>query len=413
MQTIRLTDRPQRQSKTETYLDNTLTVVSRSGLHKTEGLLLENLSRLGTSPAALLVAGNRSGAITLTAAARFPGCAITCHAFDLHHARAIARNLEANGTPARFFHDPFVRLGGRAPAPPAAPGAACAVHCTASIPAGPYAAVLFMATPGTMTGELVLDQLEDIHRNLADGGVCLLSCETGSNPLVKQVRAIFGNHSVLHDKKGVVCLLAKKQGPLARMRDFSATFPASLPGGASCTLASLPGAFCHRRPDTGGLALAEIAARLLQPGQRMLDMGCGCGLVGILLASSQPDIHVTYVDSHARALAATHRNLESLGLLDRSPLFLSDDGLPSFNRSSRSVSRPEGFDLFAGNPPYYADFRIADLFIQTAYDTLAKGGICLTVAKTARALQERQAAVFGHAEVIPRRGYGVIKSVRC
>ncbi|MDR2849061.1 MAG: methyltransferase [Verrucomicrobiota bacterium] len=420
MHTIRITDRPKDQSTSETFLGGALTVVSRSGLHLTERLLLDNLPRLGAPPASLLVAGNRSGAVTAAAAARFPGCALTCHAFDFHHARAIGRNLGANGLASHLVHDPFVTCAAPLPAEPPPPPAV-AVHCTSALPAGPYAAALFMSTPGTMTGELVLDQLEDLHRNLADGGLCLLACEADSVLLAKQVRAIFGNLSVVYDKKGVSCLLAKKRAPLARPRDFSAEFPASLPGLAPCTLTSLPGVFCHRRPDAGGLALAEIAARELTPGRRVLDMGCGCGLVGILLARSQPDTAVTFVDSHARALAATRRNLETLGLLDRSTLVLSDSGLeeapnsPTLERPNfRTLELPSqhSFLLFVGNPPYYSDFRIAELFIQTAYGALAPGGICLTVAKAARALQERQAERFGHAEVLPRRGYGVVKSIR-
>ena len=407
MYTIRITDRPKNRAVTETFLDGTLAVVSRSGLNATERLLLTHLPHLDTAPdGALLIAGNRSGGIALAAAMRFPKRALDGHAFDLHHARAIQRTLAANGTPSRLAHDPFVRLSGDT-----ADGSddaadvrpAISVHCTAALPAGPYAAALFMSTPGTTSGELVLDQLEEIHARLVDGGLCLMACETDSAALLKQVRAIFGTLSVRFDKKGVCCCIAKKKGVLARVRDFSATFPASLPGLEPCPLISLPGVFCHRRPDTGGLALAEVASRDLAPDQHVLDMGCGCGLVGILLARSQPTVRVTFLDSHARALAATRRNLESLGLLDRATLLLSDCGLP------HSAVR---FDLFAGNPPYYSDFRIAELFIQTAFDTLNQGGLCLTVAKSAHALQERQAACFGQAEILPRRGYSVIKSVR-
>ena len=340
MHTIRITNRPKNQTKTEVFLDDTLTVVSHSGLHQTERLLIAHLPRLPPDTASLLVAGNRTGAVALAAAARFPGCAVTCHAFDLHHARAIARNLDANGMSSRLLHDG-----------------------DAAIPPGQYAAALFMSTPGTTSSELILDQLEDIHRNLADGAPLLLACEADSVPLLKQIRAIFGKHTVLFDKKGIFCVLAKKQG-----------------------------------------ALAEIAARGLQPGQRVLDMGCGCGLVGILLARSQPDIRVTFVDSHARALAATRRNLAALGLTGRATLVLSDEGLGSGHAAA--------FHLAASNPPYYADFRIAELFMQAAHDTLAPGGTCLTVAKAAHAIQERQAALFGQAEILSRRNYGVVKSLR-
>jgi len=193
---------------------------------------------------------------------------------------------------------------------------------------------------------------------------------------------------------------AKKKGPLARRRDFSASFPASLPGGETYALTSLLGVFSHRRPDAGGLALAEIAARELRPSLRVLDMGCGCGLVGILLAKSQPNVRVTFVDSHARAMAATHRNLTALGI-EKAQLVLSDEGLAK-----------SGFHLVVGNPPYYSDFRIAELFMNTALATLRPGGTCLMVAKAARALEERQAEIFGNAEILPRRGYGVVKSFR-
>ena len=402
MRTIRITNRPKNQTKTETFLDDTLAVISHSGLHQTERLLIAHLARLG-SPDSLLIAGNRTGAIAMAAAENITGCAVTCHAFDIHHARSIVRNLAANDTPARFLHDDFVTCA----APDSAPPPAVTVACTASVPPGrhPYAAALFMATASTMPGELILDQLEDIHRNLADGAPVLIACEADTAPLLKQIRAIFGKHTAIFDKKGTCCILTKKQGPLARPRDFSAGFPASLPGGGEpCTLVSLPGVFCHRRPDMGGLALAEVAARDLQPGQRVLDMGCGCGLVGILLMRSQPDVHVTFVDSHARALAATRRSLDALGLADRATLILSDDGITH-------GSLPP-FHLAAGNPPYYSDFRIAELFMQTAHDTLSAGGTCLTVAKAARAIQELQATLFGQAEVLTRRGYGIVKSIR-
>ena len=401
MQTLRITDLSGKEVKTENFLDGTLSVASHSGLHATETLLLGNLPRLTPAQGPILVAGNRTGVSAMAAAARFPECPVTCHTFDIHHARAILRNLAANRFAFAFTHDPFVTTAGEKVTCPE-PGALPRVNvaCTSAIPSGPYGAALFMATPGTMTGELILDQLEDIHRNLADGAMCVIACEAESGPLFKQIKAIFGNFSVLFDKRGLSCVAARKKGPLARARDFSATFPASLPGGETHTLLSLPGVFCHRRPDAGGLALAEIAARELAPDARVLDMGCGCGLVGILLAKSQPNVRVTFVDSHARALAATRRNLAALGL-EKTELTLSDEG----------ITQP-GFSLFAGNPPYYSDFRIAELFLRTAHATLRPGGICLMVAKTARALEARQSECFGNAEILPRRGYGIVKSLR-
>jgi 16S rRNA (guanine1207-N2)-methyltransferase len=404
MTTLRVTDLPEGQAKAETFLDGTVRVLSRSGLHVTEALLIESLPTLPSQPASLLVAGNRTGAVALIAAARIPGCAVTCHAFDLHHARAILRNLAANGAPSSFLHDPFVTAPPDFRPPPSdrqsASPSSLRVACTAKIPPAAYDAALFMATPGTMTGELILDQLEDLHNNLAAGGTCVIACEADSGPLFKQIKGIFGNLSVRFDKKGVVCATAVKREPLARPREFAALFAASLPGGEPLRLRSLPGVFCHRRPDTGGLALAEVAARDLTTGQRVLDFGCGCGLVGLLLARHRPDTRVTFADSHARALAATHFNLGALGL-DGCALHLSDTG-----------TRQTGFDLFAGNPPYYSDFRIAELFVDTAHAALRAGGAGFFVAKSSRELAARVEARFGRTEVVPRRGYCVVRARR-
>ncbi len=401
MHLFQITDLTSEHVKTERFLDDTVSVVSHSGLHVTEKLLLERLRHLPEAPASVLIAGNRTGVTAMTAAALFPECAITCHAFDVHHARAILRNLAANEFSFSFTHDPFVSTAGSHVASVKADGPPqIRVACTTAIPSDTYDAAFFMATPGVMTGELILDQMEDIHNHLAIGGTCVIACDADSGPLHKQIRAIFGNISIHADKRGVSCVTARKREPLQSPRGFSATFPASLPGGETYTLCSLPGVFCHRRPDAGGLALAEIGARELQPNQRVLDMGCGCGIVGILLSKSQPNTRVTFIDSHARALAATHRNITALGL-EKTELILSDEGIGK-----------TGYNLFTGNPPYYSDFRIAELFLRTAHATLRPGGICLIVAKAARALEEVQIAQFGSAEIIPRRGYGVVKSLR-
>ncbi|MDX9866492.1 MAG: methyltransferase [Kiritimatiellia bacterium] len=400
--TLRITDLTGHKTVRQAFRNGALQVISRSGLHAAEKMLLDHLGRLAPFPARLLVAGNRTGAAAMAAALHFPGCAVTCHAFDLHHARAIARNLTANAFSCRFRCDPCVTVPDAVcvPAGSGNGGAPVSLACTASLPDGPFDAALFMATPGSTTGELLLDQLEDLHRVLAPGGVCLAACETDVPALLKQVKRTFGPPTVHFHRGPLCCLSARKRGALADPRDFTAPFAASLPGGVSLTLCSLPGVFCHRRPDTGGLALAEVAVRDLRPGARVLDMGCGCGLVGLLLAASLPDVRVTFVDSHSRALAATRRNLDGLGLAAES-LVLSDSGLSA-----------TGIDLFAGNPPYYSDFRIADCFLRTARAVLAPGGVCLTVAKTARALAERQRELFGEAEILPRRGYGVVRSVQ-
>ena len=135
-------------------------------------------------------------------------------------------------------------------------------------------------------------------------------------------------------------------------------------------------------------------------------MGCGCGLVGLLVADAfrraGESPALTLVDSHARAIAAARINAARLGF--EPEFILADDGLPR--------GRVGEFDLFVGNPPYYSDYRIADVFLETAYRALRPGGVCLSVVKTASGLIPVQEKFFRKVELIPRRGYSVLRSVR-
>ena len=52
------------------------------------------------------------------------------------------------------------------------------------------------------------------------------------------------------------------------------------------------------------------------------------------------------------------------------------------------------------------------MFLETAYRALRPGGVCLTVVKTATGLLALQEKWFRTAEVVKRRGYCVLRSVR-
>lgn len=282
----------------------------------------------------------------------------TCHVLDVYHAHAIEKT------------HPRAK-----------------VVCAAHLPAGDWDEILFRTGPKLMSGELSLDLLQEIH---------LLGPKHFKLDFVGRER----------DRND---LLDKIRNDPDRVRNFSATWPASVPGSERLLFTSVPGCFCHRRQDEGGLALAEIVSRELKsleqrPDElRLFDMGCGCGLVGLLVAKAVPGVRPTLVDSHTRAVEAAKINAANFGI--EAEVFLSDDGLAS--------SSPDGcFDVFVGNPPYYSDYRIADVFLETALRVLRPGGICYTVVKNPAGLKPVQERHFPEVEVIARRGYAVLKSIR-
>ena len=316
---------------------------------------------------------------------------ITCHTLDIYHCHAIENS-------------------------------SCGVKaiCSPHLPKEDWDLIKFKTGPKLMSGELSLDLLQEIH---------LLHPKRFELEFVGRER----------DRND---LLAKIKGDPDRVRDFSATWPASVPGGQKLMLTSFPGCFCHRRVDDGGLALAEVVARELSanspldgrgvsprrprsahiprakraaqavargvraaPTMNILDMGCGCGLVGFLVAASQKGdapVRLVMVDSHTRAVEAANLNAEKLGI--PAEVILSDNGTPAQMDGS--------FDVFVGNPPYYSDYKIADIFLETAQRALKYGGVCYTVCKNADGLEPVQRRYFPEVEIIRRRGYAVLKSVK-
>ena len=324
--------------------------------------LLEDVPPPTADGLAWLVAGNRSGALPAAILSRWPEAPLVAHALDAYHAHMISGHLSESGfDPARV-----VRLA----------------PYVATILNSQFSTAFFHATPRAMPAELVLDLLEDIHRSLADGASLYAAFEGDADDALKTVKKVFPSVHVLRRDKKTVVFRCTRKGPLAKYRDFSSEWTASVPGGEPLVFTSLPGCFCHRRADPGGLALAEVVSKFV----------------------SSPIPQLTLIDSHARAIAAAHINAARLGLEERTRFVLSDDGLPRGEVATH--------DLFVGNPPYYSEYRIAEIFLSTAYRALRPGGQCFTVVKTATGLKALQEKYFRTVEIIPRRGYAVLRSVR-
>ena len=213
---------------------------------------------------------------------------VVCHVLDIYHAHAIEKTH---------------------------PGAK--VACSAHLPEGDWDEIRFRTGPKLMSGELSLNLMQEIH---------LLSPRSFKLDFVGRER----------DRNDLVNRI--KNDP-KRVRDFSAVWPASVPGSDKLMFTSVPGCFCHRRVDAGGLALAVVASQAPRPADgtvRVLDMGCGCGLVGFLVAKAVPGVSLVMVDSHSRAVEAATANAKAQGV--DAEIILADNGIPA---------RYGGFETFA------------------------------------------------------------------
>jgi 16S rRNA (guanine1207-N2)-methyltransferase len=188
----------------------------------------------------------------------------------------------------------------------------------------------------------------------------------------------------------------RREGDRPRRR-HEITFQARMPDGVSLRFLSRPGVFSYGRFDHGGRALVETMS--IAPGDRVVDIGCGCGTNGIWAGRlGGPQGHVAFVDSNLRALALAEWNARANGLAGFDVVASSRvEGLP-----------PGSFDVALANPPYYAQGAIARLFIERGRALLRPGGRLYLVTKQADQVGPLMAELLGPTEVVSRRGYQVL-----
>ena len=138
---------------------------------------------------------------------------------------------------------------------------------------------------------------------------------------------------------------------------------------------------------------------VIEPGDRVLDVGCGCGTNGIFAARrGGADSSVTFVDSNLRALALAEHNARANGVAHFETV-----------ASSRVEGPPEGvFDVALANPPYFGQLSIAGLFIERRRALLRRGGRFYLVTKRPDQVGPLVAEHFGPTQVETRRGYSVL-----
>ncbi len=80
---------------------------------------------------------------------------------------------------------------------------------------------------------------------------------------------------------------------------------------------------------------------------RVLDLGCGCGVIGLILCHRHPELHLTGLELQPALAELARSNAEANQLGSRFAVQQAD-----LRRISEHV-QPESFDLVVSNPPYH------------------------------------------------------------
>ena len=170
--------------------------------------------------------------------------------------------------------------------------------------------------------------------------------------------------------------------------------------GETLTLRTLPGLFSPGRLDRGTAAMLQCVEFL--PGQRVLDLGCGAGAVGILAAKKCGAENVVLSDVDPDAVAVARENAEANGVAGVT--VVQSDGFRQLDEA--------GFDLILSNPPYQSDFAVAKHFIEKGFNRLKLGGRLLMVTKRRDWYRNKLVSVFGGVRIHEIDGYYVFEAER-
>ncbi|MBA2278707.1 MAG: class I SAM-dependent methyltransferase [Chloroflexia bacterium] len=174
--------------------------------------------------------------------------------------------------------------------------------------------------------------------------------------------------------------------------------------GTELRLDSLPGTFAAGRLDTGTALLLEHLA--VGHGERVLDVGCGAGVVGLVAARLGAG-WIDLVDVDLAAVATARHNLALNEVAN-------GRALPS---DTYEAVHGERYDLILSNPPFHrgkrVDHDMPERLIAGAPAMLVPGGRVRIVANAFLRHDALMRRVFARVEVVAAtRQYHVLEATR-
>ncbi|MEY9933817.1 23S rRNA (guanine1835-N2)-methyltransferase [Catenulispora sp. GP43] len=130
---------------------------------------------------------------------------------------------------------------------------------------------------------------------------------------------------------------------------------------------------------------------------RIVDLGCGNGVVGLAAALANPGAAVTFVDESYQALASARATFEAtFAPGERQAEFLAADGMAGFE--------PGGVDLVLNNPPFHSHQATTDAtawrMFTGARAALRRGGEMWVVGNRHLGYHVKLKRLFGNCDVM-------------
>lgn len=136
---------------------------------------------------------------------------------------------------------------------------------------------------------------------------------------------------------------------------------------------------------------------------KVLDLGCGYGAIGIILAKKNPIAQILMADVNLRALGLCKNNISSNKIKNASVI-----------ESNAYSNILDEFNYIVTNPPIRAGKKVVFEFLEGSYKHLMKNGYIYVVIQKkqgAPSAKSKLEEVFGNCEIVARdKGYYILRS---
>jgi 16S rRNA (guanine1207-N2)-methyltransferase len=160
------------------------------------------------------------------------------------------------------------------------------------------------------------------------------------------------------------------------------------------TVVNHAGIFCADRLDIGTRFLLENLPER-PDASRIVDLGCGNGVLGLAAALTHPDAEIVCTDESYQAVASAEDTFRANGLADRA-VFTAADAL--------GAVEPGSADLVLNNPPFHSHQATTDAtawrMFQQARKALAPGGELWVVGNRHLGYHVKLRRIFGNCRTV-------------
>ncbi len=225
--------------------------------------------------------------------------------------------------------------------------------------------------------------------------------DAGIQPALARVRDVFGKVAVLQYRKGArVGRAIRAENHLVLPEEMRTdVYPAGAfyrygidLDGVPLEVRSRPGVFSWDRLDPGTSLLFDALPPNL--GSRVLDLGCGTGILGVALARRSPSSRVVLIDEDADAVASARATAAANGATNCE--VLAGVGVASVEEAR--------FDAVVANPPFHLGSTTNELvgaaFVDDAGRVLKPGGRLYVVANGFLGYERNVERVFGSVTLV-------------